>query len=227
MYFIYLYISIVFAACAVYAINFKILPAALKVIFVYLVTVFVTEVIGVICLVMYKYNLLVYLLLCPVQFALILYSFFRKHKRPFQNVFIGIALCFLFVVLMDSYLPIGKYFTLIKSESIKRVKGLYTYFFIFEGFYIILVSLLAYYRFFSDDSKLRLFRNLDFLIVTIFLFFWSITYLYNGVYDIIYRNNSVLFFRIVYPVYCLVNCFTYLILGVLPILFKKNVIDSD
>ncbi len=121
----------------------------------------------------YHNNMPVYNINNIVELALIAF-YFNAANRSLKRRNIGIWIGLFSIV-----------FGLINFIFLQSILVFSVSFLLFEGFCIIVLSLLAFYRFLLIHEDLQLYRFPHFWFASIFLFFWSITYLYWGLYPIV------------------------------------------
>lgn len=103
---------------------------------------------------------------------------------------------------------------------LEHIDVLNSYFLFLEGFLIIGMCLFAFFRLLLKHDELRLFKYAHFWLICIFLFFWCITYLSWGLYDIIGRNFSQYIPIISFCIW-IVNIMTYSGIGLIFFLYPK------
>lgn len=72
---------------------------------------------------------------------------------------------------------------------IQSLNTLNSYFLFFEAISVIGMSLFAFFRMLLKDEALNLYRYSHFWFISIMMFFWSITFLYWGLFD--YLNEKL------------------------------------
>ena len=221
MIYVYFYYTVLTISFFSYIKEINNISKKLKYILFYLLIVVLTELFAALS----KYNLKVYLIGCPVQYLSIIFFYSNGICRPIKYfiLFIGVVGCLILLLIMTYFFILPNHEMVYPLSNI-LLKPLTTYFFMFEGFYIIFMSLLAYYFIFSNEFDLQVYKKVDFWITTSFFIFWCIIYLYNGISNTIVEYNKNLFYTWVFPINCFANYLLYGLFGILPILYKRNVI---
>jgi len=109
---------------------------------------------------------------------------------------------------------------------LEHINVMNSYFLFLEGFLIIGMCLFAFFRLLLKHDELRLFKYTHFWFICIFLFFWCITYLSWGLYDIIGKNFSQYIPIISFCIW-MVNIITYGGIGLIFFFYPKMQNSDD
>lgn len=107
----------------------------------------------------------VYAVYCPVEFAMIS-IYFNSSIDVFRKYHIGYI--------------IGCAGVVVGVLNIVFLQGLYilsSYFLVFEGLFIIGISLFSFFRMLLKDDSLHLYKYVNFWFTTILIAFWSVTFI--------------------------------------------------
>ena len=149
----------------------------------------------------YNINNIIELFLATLYFNYVISSF-RKNN-------FGIKLAILFIIL-----------GILNYIYLQPLTAFSVNFLLFEGFCIIAMSLIAFYRFLLVQEDLQLYRFPHFWFISIFLFFWSITYLNWGLFPIIVNKISGIYIWIV-------NVISYGSIGLVYLFYPKMKITHE
>ena len=199
---IYIGIGIIFLAFAICIYRFKMLDKASKVILVILALEIVNEIIAFIFAKKFHNNMPIYNINDIVELFLIA-LYFNYAIRSFRKKNIGIWIGVLSVI-----------FGIINFSFFQSLDEFSINFLLFEGFCVIIMSLLAFYRFLMVHEDLQLYRSPHFWFASIFLFFWSITYLNWGLFPIIVNKISGIYIW-------MVNIISYGAIGLVFLFYPK------
>ncbi|HEY1032783.1 MAG TPA: hypothetical protein VGD89_13480 [Flavipsychrobacter sp.] len=153
-------------------------------------------------------NFISYGVFNPIQLLIIAlyfnYSipFFKSNKI---GIYIGIAGCIL---------------GFINYYVVQSPAKMNTYFLLAESIIVVAMSLIAFYNMLQSDNDMRLRNNPHFWFTAIFLFFWTATFLFWGLYDFLIEqikvNAGLLHLSLI-----LINVITYIGFGTVFLLYPK------
>lgn len=146
------------------------------------------------------YGLFEFLILCYYFNSVI--DIFSKHKLGFYIAAIGIG------------------FGVIDILLIQHLDVLNSYFLFVEGFCVIGMCLFAFFRLLLKNEELKSFRYPHFWFISIILFYWCITYLSWGLYDILGERFHEYISMISLSIW-MVNIVTYGGLGSVFLMYRK------
>jgi hypothetical protein len=144
----------------------------------------------------------------PIQLLLISFYFnysVEFFKRKNIGIYIGV------IGALVGYL---NYF-FIQSPRIFN-----NYFLIGESIIVVGMCLYSFYCMLQMDDDMKLRSNIHFWITAIFLFFWTVTFLFWGLYDFLVENIGVSV-NLLHLFLLIVNVVTYISFGLVFIIFKK------
>jgi hypothetical protein len=101
-------------------------------------------------------------------------------------------------------------------ESFKKLNSVYIF---FEGFVIIVLALVSFYRLLLSNEDLKLYKHPHFWFASVFLFFWSVTYLNWGLCPLLKDMDTI---RQVILFIWIVNIVTYGSIGLIFQLYPKK-----
>lgn len=101
-------------------------------------------------------------------------------------------------------------------ESFTKLNSVYLF---FEGFTTIVLALVSFYRMLLYDEELRLYRHPHFWFASVFLFFWSITYLNWGLFPLLRDPGTI--GNVIFFIW-IVNIITYGAIGLIFQLYPKK-----
>lgn len=101
-------------------------------------------------------------------------------------------------------------------ESFKKLNSVYIF---FEGFVVIVLALVSFYRLLLFDEELKLYRHPHFWFASVFLFFWSITYLNWGLFPLLRDPGTI--GNVIFFIW-IVNIITYGAIGLIFQLYPKK-----
>jgi hypothetical protein len=156
----------------------------------------------------YHNNLYLFAVYCIIEFALTC-LYFNKVIDVFIEKNIGYYI-----------MVVGVTFGVVNLLFIQHVDGINFYFLFFEGLMIIGMSLFAFFRFLLKQENLDLYKYPHFWFISVLIFFWSITFLFWGLYD--YVNQQ---FKAIAPPFNFIlpaaGIITYLTHGIVFLLYPK------
>lgn len=114
----------------------------------------------------------------------------------------------------------GAVFGIINYLFIQSPKVMNSYFLLTECLIIIAYSLYFFYRLLLGDDDIKLFANPNFWFASLFLFYWTGTFLIWGMYDYL-RFNVVGSSSLVHILLLIVSVITYIGFGTVFLLYKK------
>lgn len=171
-----IYFVILCLAAITGLIQYKKLDKASKLIVVYLVITSISEGLALFGSLMYKNNLVIYHLYCPIQFLLLSIYFNLSPDQKKINAagwIIGLSGLMLSIINSIFFQP--------------PLKELNTNFIVIESFLIIGMSLFSFYRLLASDI-IYIHLVPKFWFSSIFLVFWSFTFFYWLVGVVIYKS---------------------------------------
>jgi hypothetical protein len=212
----YIYLSsILFAILSGFS-SFKILDKASKIFLVYVGSAFLSE--------------------CAADY----YSFLRRESDfPVYAIYniaelVFFALYFNYSIDLFKKLHIGVYIagagTILGACNIIFVEGLNSMnanFMFFEGFCIIGMCLFALTRLLIYQQRLNLLRYPHFYIITIVLFYQTITFIYWGLYEVFLVKFSSHVMMILNESIIILNILFYLLIGLIFLLYKRMRLADD
>jgi len=101
-------------------------------------------------------------------------------------------------------------------ESFQKLNSVYIF---FEGFIIIVLALITFYRLLVFNEDLKLYRHPHFWFASVFLFFWGVTYLNWGFCPLLKNKHTIS--QIIFFVW-IVNIITYGSIGIIFQLYPKR-----
>lgn len=188
--------------------NFKKLDIGGRIICVLLLTEILNESIAWYTAKKYHTNIAEYNIYSLIEFSITCWYFnnvidiFKKKKI---GLYIGVC---------------GVIFGILDILLVEHLNVLNSYFLFLEGFLIIGMCLFAFFRLLLKHEEMRLFRYPHFWLISIFLFFWCITYLSWGLYNILGTRFSQYIPIISFCIW-LVNIITYGGIGSIFLLYPK------
>jgi len=188
--------------------NFRKFDRASKIIWFLLLTETLNESLAQYMAAKYHNNIAVYNIYSLIEFSIVCWYFnnvidyFSKYNIGF---YIGL---------------IGVIFGIIDMTLLQPIDVLNSFFLFFEGFCIIGMCLFAFFRLLLKHEELRIFRYHHFWFISIFLFFWCITYLSWGLYNILGTNFSQ-YIPLITVLIWIVNIITYGGIGSIFLLYPK------
>lgn len=205
---IYIGIGLIFLAWVLGIYRIKLLDKGSRIILIILALEVLNEVIAYFCAKKYQNNMPVYnvndileLFLIALYFNNVIPSFRKRNI----GIWIGVA---------------SVVFGIINFVFIQSLFAFSVNYLLFEGFCIIVMSLLAYYSFLLDQEDLQLYRFPHFWFASIFLFFWSITYLNWGLFPIIGKRISGVYIW-------LVNVISYAAIALVFLFYPKMKVTNE
>jgi len=188
--------------------NFKKIDTASKIICVLLIAELLNESIAYYMAKKYHNNLAEYNIYSLIEFSIICWYFnnvIDVFIRKKIGTYIGI---------------IGVAFGIINIIFIQHIHVLNSYFLFVEGVFTIGMCLFAFFRLLLKQEELRIFRYHHFWFISIILFYWCITYLSWGLYDILGTKFNQ-YISIISLLIWLVNVITYGGIGSIFLLYPK------
>jgi len=196
------------AALGIGLYNFRKFDKGSKIIWFLLLTETLNESLAQYMAAKYHNNIAVYNIYSLIEFSIVCWYFnnvidyFSKYNIGF---YIGL---------------IGVIFGIIDMTLLQPIDVLNSFFLFFEGFWIIGMCLFAFFRLLLKHEELRIFRYHHFWFISIFLFFWCITYLSWGLYNILGTNFSQ-YIPFITILIWIVNIITYGGIGSIFLLYPK------
>jgi len=196
------------AALGIGLYNFRKFDKGSKIIWFLLLTETLNESLAQYMAAKYHNNIAVYNIYSLIEFSIVCWYFnnvidyFSKYNIGF---YIGL---------------IGVIFGIIDMTLLQPIDVLNSFFLFFEGFCIIGMCLFAFFRLLLKHEELRIFRYHHFWFISIFLFFWCITYLSWGLYNILGTNFSQ-YIPLITVLIWIVNIITYGGIGSIFLLYPK------
>lgn len=188
--------------------NFKKIDKASKILCILLFAELLNESIAYYMAKKYHNNLAEYNIYSLIEFSMICWYFNNAidvfHEKKI-GTYIGI---------------IGVIFGLINILFIQHIHVLNSYFLFVEGVFTIGMCLFAFFRLLLKQEELRIFRYPHFWFISIILFYWCITYLSWGLYDVLGIEFSQ-YISIISLLIWLVNIITYGGIGTIFLLYPK------
>ncbi len=201
------YSSLLFAAtCCVY--RYKILDNASKVMAILICCGFLNELAAYYLSKVYHNNLALFAIYCFLEFGLTCF-YFNKVIDVFIEKNIGFYI-----------MTIGIVFGILNLIFLQHIDSINFYFLFFEGLTIIGMSLFAFFRFLLKQENLDLYKYPHFWFISILIFFWSITFLFWGLYDYVNQQFKAIAtpFNFILPA---AGIITYIAHGVVFLLYPK------
>jgi hypothetical protein len=201
------YSSLLFAAiCCVY--RYKILDSASKVIAILICCGFLNELAAYYLSIVYHNNLRLFAIYCFLEFSLTC-LYFNKVIDVFIEKNVGLII-----------MAIGLVFGIANLVFIQHLNSINFYFLFFEGLTVIGMSLFAFFRFLLNQENLDLYKFPHFWFISILVFFWSVTFLFWGLYDYINLKFKSMAWGVNFTL-PFIGVITYLSLGWVFLSYKK------
>ena len=199
-----LYVALLFLAAAISSFRFKMLSSAEKCIAILLCLTFVAEVIAKIFSFYFSNNLIVYKVFTPIQFLLLMLFFVRLLRGTVIERFSFITSVIALIVgsMLLFHIPQEDF-----STSLL----------IFEGVYTIAFSLITLTSLFRQRKTFVKFNSVFWICMTL-VFFWTISVLWFGSYNVIVDMS--LFDRY-FQIFFWTNCLTYLSFSLIFFFYSK------
>jgi hypothetical protein len=115
---------------------------------------------------------------------------------------------------------VGIFLGIIDLVFLQHIDSFNSYFLLFEGLMVIAMSLFAFFRLLLKYDSLKLFKYHHFWVISILIFFWSITFLSWGLYDYIHQELKQTAFEIDTAL-VIISTLTYTCLGCVFLLYSK------
>jgi len=192
--------------CGLY--RYRLLDTAGKVIVFLLFAVFTVEVVAHWFAKRYHNNLGVYNIFGLIEISFIILYF------GYSNNFFGNKRIVYFLLIFGLLLGVTNFAFF---ESFTKLNSIYLF---FEGFTTIVLALVSFYRMLLFDEELRLHKHPHFWFASVFLFFWSITYLNWGLFPLLKNQQTIE--HVIFFIW-IVNIVTYGSIGVIFQLYPKKV----
>lgn len=144
----------------------------------------------------------------PIQLLLIA-LYFNYSVQYFSRTKIGI-----YVGVIGLILGYGNYF------FIQTPYNFNNYFLLLESIIVVSMCLFSFYAMLQSDDDMRLRRNPHFWITAIFLFFWTVTFMFWGLYGFLSQELGVNTLKL-HMFLLIVNVCTYVGFGVVFLLYNK------
>ncbi len=187
---------------------YKFLDIKAKILLLLLVVTIIVEITATYCAYVYKNNFYVYGLFNPIQLFMICW-YYNEAVYSIGKRKVGLAIgSFAFIVAIVNYF-------FIQSPSIMNSN-----FLLLESLIVISLSLYAFYDMLVTDEDKNLLAEPHFWVSSLFMFFWTSTFLSWGVYDYL-RLNVKGGTAFIHDLLLVVNVITYLGFGTVFLLYKK------
>jgi hypothetical protein len=175
-----LYIDVTIIAISVISgmVRYRRLDTSGRVVLILLTIIFFVEILAHIYAMKFRNNMQVYNVYSVIEFALMC-LYFNYSVDVFQRRNIGYYLAL-----------IGIVFALVNYCLIQSINTFNSFYLFFEGFAIITMALVSFYRLLLYNEDLKLYRYYHFWFTAVFLFFWSITYLTWGLYPMVKDKSN-------------------------------------
>jgi|GEM_PF-439496 len=207
-YLLWVYYGILLIVCFTGFYRFKKIDAASKILCLFTVLAFITEIMSNYAANKYKNNFPVYSIYGFLEFGMIsLYfnysiDFFRKRNIGIIIGIIGITLGIINTVLWQPLYTLNSYFIFI------------------EGICIVGMAMFSFFRLLLKNENLRLHSQPHFWFSGILSFYWSATFLNWGLYDYLIRSaDQRIGFLFIYMI--IINILTYLSIAIVFLLYPK------
>lgn len=201
-------LSVYFYAFITGAIRCRVIEKSLKILCKLFFITLIVEILAYYTAIKYRNNMPVYGAFGVLQFFLIA-LYFNYSVDYFKEKNIGI-----YVGAIGSSLGLVNYFFVQKPYAFN------TYFLLAESIIVVAMSLIAFYNMLQSDNDMRLRNNPHFWFTAIFLFFWTATFLFWGLYDFLIEqikvNAGLLHLSLI-----LINVITYIGFGTVFLLYPK------
>lgn len=188
--------------------NYKYLSTGAKVILLLLIVSVITEQIATYFAYEFHNTYYVYGIYNPIQLVIISWYYnttIDRFKINNAGIIIGLT---------------GAVFGIINYLFIQSPKVMNSYFLLTECLIVIAYSLYFFYRLLLGDDDIKLFANPNFWFASLFLFYWTGTFLIWGMYDYL-RFNVVGSSSLVHILLLIVSVITYIGFGTVFLLYKK------
>jgi len=207
-YLLWLYYGILLIVCFTGFYRFKKIDLASKILCLFTVLVFITEITGFYAANKYKTNLPVYSIYGFLEFGMIS-LYFNYSIDHFKKRNIGIIIGIIGITL-----------GIINTALWQPLNTINSYFIFIEGICIVGMAMFSFFRLLLKNENLRLHNQPHFWFSGILSFYWSATFLNWGLYDYLVSNadkriNLLFMFLIV------INILTYLSMEIVFLLYPK------
>jgi hypothetical protein len=109
----------------------------------------------------------------------------------------------------------------INALYVQPIDSLNSYFILIEGFCIIALSLYTFYKMLLYNERLNVFRYHHFRLISLLLFYWTLTYMTWGLYDIIAKYLKE-YLWLPFRFLLIANIIVYIGIGLTFISYKKE-----
>ncbi len=198
----YIYFSILLIAVVIGLVKFKNLSHPGKALFVLVSYVFIKEITAFIIGRKLEYNLSFYKYLSLIDFILTINILLRikvLEQSKKTLLAISVIVVIFYVVNLIIFQPPGK--------------GIDSNFKLIRSFFLVLISLLFFFRMTAYVYKISIWSNSDFWVCTAILIFYVISIFYWGVFNYYLGNKQVVIKEVVRPVFEYANYIFYAMLG--------------
>jgi hypothetical protein len=209
---LYIDLSIVALSIIAGTYRYRRLDIAGKLILLLLCAIFIDEIVAHIYAVKYHNNMQVYNVYSIVEFSIMsLYfnysiDFFRQKKLGYYIVAIGLV------------------FAIINYCFIQNINTFNSYYMFFEGFAIVTLALIAFYRLLMYNEDFKLSAYYHFWFTAVFLFFWSITFLSWGMFPL-FNDREII--KIIILFIWFANIITYGSIGLIFQLYPRKRLSHE
>ncbi len=186
--------------------RFKRLDTAGKLLLLLLAAMFFDEVVAHIYALKYHNNIRVYNIYSIIEFA-IMALYFNYSVDAFRKKGVGYYI-----------LVAGLIFAIVNYSFIQPINTFNSFYLFFEGFTVVTLALIAFYRMLMYNEDLKLYTYHHFWFTAIFLFFWSITFLSWGMFPM-FKNKEIIKQMILFI--WVANVISYGAVGLIFLLYPK------
>lgn len=209
---LYVYLGILTLTTVLGAIRFRTLDKGGRVICLLLVLTLISESIAYLLAFKTGSNIIVYHIYNPIEFFL-LSLYFNFTIDIFRRKHVGIYIGF-FALLMG----------VLNSLYIQPITEFNTYYLLFEGLCIISISLFSFYQLMLKDTYTSPVADPHFRISFLLLFYWCITFISWGVYEMVDTAKSN---YIIGLILWTANIIFYLGVAIVFLLYKRKPVAGE
>lgn len=113
---------------------------------------------------------------------------------------------------------LGLIFGVLNFSLLQPLNSFSTSYLLFEGFFIILMSLISFYYLLLSEDDLKLYRQSHFWFTSVLLFFWSVTYVAWGIFPLIHSKTNI---KLIESLLWVVNIISYSSIAIIFLLYPK------
>ncbi|CAG0993614.1 hypothetical protein ARNL5_03442 [Anaerolineae bacterium] len=204
----YIYLGVICLAIIGGLYNIKQRDIAMKILVALLCLTLISEFTAYWAAITYRNNMFIYHFFAPIQLVILCVYFDNigdRHKKRKNGLLIGVT---------------GVVIAVINTLFFQPLQIFNSNFLLFEGIVIMGLALFTFQRILTDD-KIDIYRYSHFWIVTILIFFWSITYTTWALFSVL-QIKKLFLMSYVSKVLWAVNIITYSAIGFVLLYFSGN-----